>query len=260
MSATLTTVRQTPTTVLFTVSTRGATNSLASKAQRGALYLVRTLTVLLLLAALTSKLASSTPGWLATTSTATTTTQTTWLHSMPQAVLSMTIRHIPAAPFLDSLVASVPWPHVLLGAAVLSYLVTKRTYTTESLLVMRGLGIQTSSLAASHLFGARTRFIPSHKIQDVFIHEAFKGFEVRFYLAVVVEGETEIVVIFPVSFSSFCHDLSLACDFFPLPALGHKCDIRVRVTDTRILNDRTSCHGDAHWRPYGEARELVCTS
>ena len=31
------------------------------------------------------------------------------------------------------------------------------------------------------------------------IHEAFKGFEVRFYLAVIVEGETEVLVVFPVS-------------------------------------------------------------
>jgi phosphatidylinositol glycan class H protein len=31
----------------------------------------------------------------------------------------------------------------------------------------------------------------------VFIHEAFKGFEVRFYLAVVVKGEVDVVVVFP---------------------------------------------------------------
>jgi len=37
-------------------------------------------------------------------------------------------------------------------------------------------------------------------IQDIFIHEAFKGFEVRFYLAIVVEGEHDVVVVFPVSF------------------------------------------------------------
>jgi len=36
-------------------------------------------------------------------------------------------------------------------------------------------------------------------IQDIFIHEAFKGFEVRFYLAIVVEGEHDVVVVFPVS-------------------------------------------------------------
>jgi phosphatidylinositol N-acetylglucosaminyltransferase subunit H len=30
------------------------------------------------------------------------------------------------------------------------------------------------------------------------IHEAFKGLEVRFYLAVIVENATEVVVVFPV--------------------------------------------------------------
>jgi hypothetical protein len=30
------------------------------------------------------------------------------------------------------------------------------------------------------------------------IHEAFKGFEVRFYLAVIVEGEPNALVVFPV--------------------------------------------------------------
>jgi len=32
------------------------------------------------------------------------------------------------------------------------------------------------------------------------IHEAFKGLGVRFYLAVIVEGGTEVVVVFPVSY------------------------------------------------------------
>lgn len=31
------------------------------------------------------------------------------------------------------------------------------------------------------------------------IHEAFKGFEVRFYLVVIVEGEPDVLVVFPVS-------------------------------------------------------------
>jgi phosphatidylinositol glycan class H protein len=42
-----------------------------------------------------------------------------------------------------------------------------------------------------------TRFIPTTNIQDIFIYEAFKGFEVRFYLAVVVDGEEDVVVVFP---------------------------------------------------------------
>jgi GPI-GlcNAc transferase complex, PIG-H component len=44
-----------------------------------------------------------------------------------------------------------------------------------------------------------TTFIPTTRIQDIVIHEAFKGLEVRFYLAVIVEGATEVVVVFPVS-------------------------------------------------------------
>ncbi|KAI5305884.1 hypothetical protein KEM56_002993 [Ascosphaera pollenicola] len=34
-------------------------------------------------------------------------------------------------------------------------------------------------------------------IQDIIIHEAFRGFEVRFYLALIVEGESEVKVVFP---------------------------------------------------------------
>lgn len=69
----------------------------------------------------------------------------------------------------------------------------------ESLLVLRGLGIQTTSSSSTYLQTATTRFIPTTAIQDIFIHEAFKGFEVRFYLAIVVEGEEDVVVVFPVS-------------------------------------------------------------
>ncbi|EHA23231.1 hypothetical protein ASPNIDRAFT_127901, partial [Aspergillus niger ATCC 1015] len=69
--------------------------------------------------------------------------------------------------------------------------------TEESLLVIRGLGIQTSTSSQTYLSKASTRFIPTTQIQDIVIHEAFKGFEVRFYLAVIVEGESEVVVVFP---------------------------------------------------------------
>ena len=69
----------------------------------------------------------------------------------------------------------------------------------ESLLVLRTLGIQTRTLSASYLLPSTVRFIPTSQIQDIFIHEAFRGFEVRYYLAVIIEGEGEIVVVFPVS-------------------------------------------------------------
>src|SRR5438876_586033 len=71
-------------------------------------------------------------------------------------------------------------------------------WVEESLLVIRGLGIQTSTTSSTYLSTSTTRFIPTNLIQDIFIHEAFKGFEVKFYLAVVVEGEEEVVVVFPV--------------------------------------------------------------
>jgi len=41
-----------------------------------------------------------------------------------------------------------------------------------------------------------SRFIPTSAIQDIVIHEAFRGFEVRFYLAIVVKGEEDVVVVF----------------------------------------------------------------
>ena len=74
-------------------------------------------------------------------------------------------------------------------------------HTEESLLVIRGLGIQTSTSSNTYLSKATTRFIPTTQIQDIVIHEAFKGFEVRFYLAVIVEGEQDAVVVFPVRIS-----------------------------------------------------------
>lgn len=70
-------------------------------------------------------------------------------------------------------------------------------HTTESLLVLRGLGIQTSTSSNTYLGSATTRFIPTEKIQDIFVNEAFRGFEVRYYLVVVVAGEDDVVVVFP---------------------------------------------------------------
>jgi phosphatidylinositol glycan class H protein len=46
-------------------------------------------------------------------------------------------------------------------------------------------------------WGGGTRFIPTEKIRDVLINEAFRGWEVRYYLVVVVEGEEDVVVLFP---------------------------------------------------------------
>lgn len=72
------------------------------------------------------------------------------------------------------------------------------SYEEESLLVLRGLGVQTSTSSSTYFAPTKTRFIPTTQIQDIVIHEAFKGFEVRFYLAIIVEGESSVVVVFPV--------------------------------------------------------------
>ncbi|KAF1951610.1 hypothetical protein CC80DRAFT_575100 [Byssothecium circinans] len=81
---------------------------------------------------------------------------------------------------------------------VVLYLAFKRSYRAEeSLTVLRGLGLQTSTMSSLYLRTPTTRFIPTTSIQDIFIHEAFKGFEVKYYLAVVVKGEQDVVVVFP---------------------------------------------------------------
>jgi phosphatidylinositol glycan class H protein len=86
---------------------------------------------------------------------------------------------------------------VLLSLAAL-YALTQRLHTEESLLVLRGLGIQMCSSKSSILAGrATTRFLPTEKIQDVLVNEAFHGFGVRYYLVVVVDGEPDVVVVFP---------------------------------------------------------------
>ncbi|KAJ5103562.1 hypothetical protein N7532_004091 [Penicillium argentinense] len=89
-----------------------------------------------------------------------------------------------------------PWAMAAVNTLIV-YGVFRRGYTEESLLVIRGFGIQTSTSSSTYLSSAATRFIPTTQIQDIVIHEAFKGFEVRFYLAVIVEGEPDVLVVFP---------------------------------------------------------------
>ncbi|KAJ5064944.1 GPI-GlcNAc transferase complex, PIG-H component-domain-containing protein [Bipolaris maydis] len=98
---------------------------------------------------------------------------------------------------LVKLVETFQWRYLIPSALLTLFLVFRRNYTEESLTVLRGLGIQTSTTSSTYLQTPTTRFIPTTNIQDIFIHEAFKGFEVRFYLMIVVEGEDEVVVVFP---------------------------------------------------------------
>lgn len=90
-----------------------------------------------------------------------------------------------------------PWWLVMGACGGLLYVCVMRLHAEERLLVLRGLGIQTSTGAATVLGRPTTRFIPTEKIRDVLVAEAFRGFAVRHYLVVVVDGEEDVVVVFP---------------------------------------------------------------
>ncbi|PQE06625.1 gpi- c transferase complex protein [Rutstroemia sp. NJR-2017a BVV2] len=87
-------------------------------------------------------------------------------------------------------------PHILPLLLLPLYPLLTRPHTHESLLILRHLGLQISSSPQTYLSTTKTRFIPSTKIQDIYINEVFKGFEVRYVLVVVVEGEGELLVVF----------------------------------------------------------------
>ncbi|KAF7505924.1 hypothetical protein GJ744_012459 [Endocarpon pusillum] len=95
------------------------------------------------------------------------------------------------------IIKPLDWRLVATGSFLVLYFCLRKGYTEETLLVLRGLGVQTSTSSPTYLSTSTTRFIPTTQIQDIVIHEAFKGLEVRFYLAIIVEGATEVVVVFP---------------------------------------------------------------
>lgn len=116
----------------------------------------------------------------------------------------------------SNVAALVDWRLMATGSVFVLYFCLRKGYTgananpqtdpackidswlEETLLVLQGLGVQTSTSSSTYLSTSTTRFIPTSQIQDIVIHEAFKGLEVRFYLAIIVEGATEVVVVFPV--------------------------------------------------------------
>jgi phosphatidylinositol N-acetylglucosaminyltransferase subunit H len=108
-----------------------------------------------------------------------------------------TIHFSALGALFTSLAAQIPTLLLLPISGLMAYSTIRRIHTAESLLVLRGLGIQTSTSSTTYLGTASTRFIPTEKIQDILVNEAFRGFEVRYYLVVVVEGEDEVVVVFP---------------------------------------------------------------
>lgn len=103
----------------------------------------------------------------------------------------------PAGSALSRLLTTLPAPAPAAAALLLSYAALHRLHITESVLVLRGLGIQTRSSGALLGLGSATRFIPTEQIRDVLVNEVFVGFGVRYVLVVVVEGEEDMVVVFP---------------------------------------------------------------
>ncbi|ESZ97312.1 hypothetical protein SBOR_2300 [Sclerotinia borealis F-4128] len=113
----------------------------------------------------------------------------------PTILSSFTIPPFILSPL--TLLATLLSPLLLLPLSLITlYTLTLRPHTSESLLILRHLGLQISSSPKTYLTTTKTRFIPSQKIQDIYINEVFHNFEVRYVLVVVVEGEVELVVVF----------------------------------------------------------------
>lgn len=182
--------RPTPTTVSYTVSTRSESRTFTAQLSNAISILLRLAAGSLVLIALLHEHDALFHG-------------TTY--PLPDKLYSL----LPALP----LIATLPPTVRICAYGLVLWLVFRKGYTSESLLVVRGLGVQTATAGSSFLWGGSTRFIAASAVQDIFIHEAFRGFEVRFYLCIVVEGEEGVVVVFPVShgnFKFFCVNVCVA--------------------------------------------------
>ena len=183
MESRLSVKRPTSTTVLYTVSTRSPTKTLADHVA----------TYLLILARVTVGFAIATVLLLEYR-----TSQYSIYSSGASVRLETAFLSSPFGQITWTFISSVSQSYRLVACAALAWLIFRKGYTEESLLVIRGLGVQTTTSSGSYLGTSSTRFIPTSNVQDVFIHEAFKGFDVKFYLSIVVEGEEDVVVVFPV--------------------------------------------------------------
>ena len=78
----------------------------------------------------------------------------------------------------------------------------------ETILVIRDVGVQVKTV----YLGGRSvsRFIDRSKITDIIINEAITMFHIRVYMAIIVEGEDKMVVVFQVCSPSSCSLLSLS--------------------------------------------------
>ena len=101
-----------------------------------------------------------------------------------------------AVVFADSRLSAVALCGLLAVAVVLT-LVLSQVVTEESLLVMDDFGVQTRT--THFLSGRQTgRFVDRQKIRGVIINEGFTRWQVVFYLAFLLEGgEQDMVVGYP---------------------------------------------------------------
>ena len=70
---------------------------------------------------------------------------------------------------------------------------------TESVLAVRGLGVQLTTKYASG--AVRHKFIDHSLLRDIIINEGFTMFRVIFYLAFQVKGESKLILPFQVNAS-----------------------------------------------------------
>ncbi|PIB03193.1 hypothetical protein CB0940_11820 [Cercospora beticola] len=181
----LTTKRPTETTVLYTVSTQSPSKTIISRLGTTISLSLRILAGLLILASLVLEYDQALNKQAEHQDAG---------NSLVSLVVHSPLGQVAKYLFFTSL--SGPWRLAIYLITFL--LIFRRGHTEESLLVIRGLGVQTTTSSPNYLWTNSTRFIPTSLIQDIFIYEAFKGFEVRYYLSIVVEGEEDVVVVFPV--------------------------------------------------------------
>jgi len=84
---------------------------------------------------------------------------------------------------------------IYLALAIISVIPTLLTPNTETLLLIKSIGVQISSTTPLH---TKSKFIPLHEIQDIVINEAITMCTVKFYLAIILRDADNIIVVFEV--------------------------------------------------------------
>ncbi|XXG97239.1 hypothetical protein Hte_003534 [Hypoxylon texense] len=197
--------RPSPTTAEFIVSTLPPM-TIPLRLALGAVYLLRLVAALGILLLLFSAWAQSPySSTIASSSSSSSSSPSPLAPDSPPPLFSLAIIQHLLSSLLSSRpgslfppVASALPPRLLVPAALAAlHALSLRIGREERLLVLRGLGVQTSTGGRTVFHPLRTRFIPTERVGDVLVNEAFRGFGVRHYLVVAVRGEDRLVVVFP---------------------------------------------------------------